>query len=505
MTIPSSPSREDAVRSQPVFPDVRIIGDIRSTGCNGPSNGQYALQKALRQDNETANRQWLQIGGDLRTGEIPWFWSWEHRPQAVACSREGRPFFIGPNVLFLNSQAPRSDLLESELLDSPHCLAMICHSTWYDELIRQNRGSQNDCPIVRIPYPVIPHVSVPQEPADFDLLIYLKQDKFSSLAAQLQQPPLRTVLIRYGEYVREELCEIASRCRMCVYLTDDEQGGLALQEILMTGCPTIGLRTGAPLVVDKLTGRIVTQLDESILREAMRDVESYPRVQVAKAAALMFSTGRIAKSFIDTLDRLRRESLSRNQSKAQPTPPQPTSMDVAAWKMFWVERFASRRVVIHCLDSSAAISEILAKLPLEVSAELSLCESDPSDSLSLPKSTPVTNIDNLDAMLPTDHHFDVVVVMAPTLDLPQLRNRLAKTGCFPGREVVTIFQATEIDPTKAQVKDLPSAGRSQKGRLVVQERFDENRAAERFTFESVNIASWRCTSVAVDSPMVNDD
>ncbi len=487
----SSPTCDDAMRSPPTFPHVRIIGEIGKAGGNGPSNGQYALQMALQQENEAADRQWLHIGGDLRAGEIPWFWSWEHRPQAVACSREGRPFFIGPNVLFLNSQAPRADLLESELLDSPHCLAMFCHSIWYDELIRQHRGPHSDCPIVRIPYPVIPWVSVPQEPADFDLLVYLKQDKFDSLAAQLRQLPLRTVLIRYGEYVREELSEIASRCRMCVYLTDDEQGGLALQEILMTGCPTIGLRSGAPLVVDKLTGRIVAQLDESLVREAMREVDSYPRAQVAKVAAVMFSTRRIAKSFIDTLDRLRRGSLSKYQLKAQPTQPATTSLDMTAWKMFWIERLASRRVMIHCLDSSAAGAEILAKLPFEVSAELYFCESTPSDSLSLFASTPVTNINKPEAMLLAERHFDVVVVVAPTLDLPQLRNRLAKTGRFPGREVVTISQSTKASHTREQVDDMPSASLSQRGGLVGQERLDETRATERFTFESVNVAFWR--------------
>jgi hypothetical protein len=39
--------------------------------------------------------------------------------------------------------------------------------------------------------------------------------------------------------------EAARRLRACADLADDDHGPLALQEILLAGCPTVGVRTGA--------------------------------------------------------------------------------------------------------------------------------------------------------------------------------------------------------------------------------------------------------------------
>jgi hypothetical protein len=48
--------------------------------------------------------------------------------------------------------------------------------------------------------------------------------------------------------------------RVCAYLADDDHGPLALQKILLAGCPTVGVRTGAAFVRTGETGIVVDRL-----------------------------------------------------------------------------------------------------------------------------------------------------------------------------------------------------------------------------------------------------
>ena len=64
----------------------------------------------------------------------------------------------------------------------------------------------------------------------------------------------RHIQIHYGRYQPEELFEAARRSRACAYLADDDHGPLALQEILLAGCPTVGVWTGAAFVRTGETG-----------------------------------------------------------------------------------------------------------------------------------------------------------------------------------------------------------------------------------------------------------
>ena len=70
----------------------------------------------------------------------------------------------------------------------------------------------------------------------------------------------RHVQIHYRRYRREELSEAARRSRACAYLADDDHGPLAMQEILLAGCPTVGVRTGASFVRHGETGIVVERL-----------------------------------------------------------------------------------------------------------------------------------------------------------------------------------------------------------------------------------------------------
>ena len=242
---------------------VELIGPVDAPGGNGPSNGMYALQKALRK-RIAEGLDWLSIKSlPVSEGALPWFWNWADRRYAAWWDSEGLPFVQGPNMLFLNSATPRIDREECALLDAANCRAMFCHSEWYQDLIAKHRGPANQSPIVLWPYPIDPWPGEPL-PDEYDLLIYAKNGHRPQLLEHLAELYPRHVQIHYGRYRRDELFEAARRSRACAYLADDDHGPLALQEILLAGCPTVGVRTGASLVRDGMTGFLVERLPPGV-------------------------------------------------------------------------------------------------------------------------------------------------------------------------------------------------------------------------------------------------
>lgn len=238
---------------------VELIGPINAPGADGPTNGMYALQKALKK-RIAEGLDWLSIKSlPVSKGALPWFWHWDDRHYAMWWDSEGLPFVQGPNMLFTHSRSPRIDAEECALLDARNCRAMFCHSEWYRDLIAKHRGPANTSPIHLWPYPIDPW---PGEslPAEYDLLIYAKNGHRPGLLEHLAELYPRQVQIHYGQCRREQLYDAAQKSRACAYLADDDHGPLALQEILLAGCPVVGVRTGAAFVQHGVTGTLVDRL-----------------------------------------------------------------------------------------------------------------------------------------------------------------------------------------------------------------------------------------------------
>ena len=299
-------------------PRVELIGPVDAPGGNGPSNGMYALQKALRKRIDEG-LDWLTIKSlPASRDAIPWFWNWADRRYAAWWDSQGLPFVQGPNMLFLNSATPRIDAEECALLDAANCRAMFCHSEWYRDLIAQHRGPANQSPIVMWPYPIDPWPGEPL-PDEYDLLIYAKNGHRPMLLEHLAELFPRHIQIHYGLYQREELSEAARRSRACAYLADDDHGPLALQEILLAGCPTVGVRTGASFVKPGETGVLVDRLppgrqcveadaDRAVLEiylSAIRQAQELDRYGVRQGASRAFSTERTINCLIDALNTVR--------------------------------------------------------------------------------------------------------------------------------------------------------------------------------------------------------
>lgn len=284
---------------------VRLVRRVLEPNGTGPGNGQYALQRALRR-RIGQGLEWLAIGGLPREGEFPWFWSWQDRALAVRWARRGRPFAQGPNTLFLSSKRPRADALESALADSPCCRLMFTESEWYRQLILAHRGPENRSPIVLWPYPIFPQPPGPVRVPQYDLLVYVKNGPLGGVAERLCAAFGRSKLIRYGGYCREELWAAASRARCCCYLADDDRGPLALAEILLCGCPTVGVPTGAPFVETGRTGVLLEHATVGAWLEGVQRCHGLDRQEVAALAAAKFDTERIVDTIETALDAARR-------------------------------------------------------------------------------------------------------------------------------------------------------------------------------------------------------
>ena len=293
---------------------IELVGPVLEPGTNGPQNGMYALQKELRKRIDEG-LDWLSIKPlPVSKGAIPWFWNWQDRRYTMWWDAEGLPFIQGPNMLFINSATPRIDREECALLDSPNCLMMFCHSEWYRDLILANRGPNNKSEIVMWPYPIDPMPEGPL-PAEYDLLIYAKNGHRPGLLEHLAELYPNHIQFHYGQYKRTDLIEAARRSRACAYLADDDHGPLALQEILLSGCPTVGARTGAPYLLcgglGKLFARLPpgrkhlqSELDLSLLGsflDGIKEAQQFKRIEVQTLAQSLFNSKTVINRLLERI------------------------------------------------------------------------------------------------------------------------------------------------------------------------------------------------------------
>lgn len=297
---------------------VELVRKVHSTGASGPENGMFALQQALTRRVDDG-LDWLEIKDfPPSKGALAWFWHYDDRAYANWWNSENQPFVQGPNMVFLNSGNPRADEYECGLLDASNCRGMLCHSDWYRALISQHKGAGNVAPISLCPYPISPVPDGPLEVA-FDLLVYDKNGHRPQLLEHLVQTFPRSKVIQYGHYQRNELFDAARRSRVCAYLADDDHGPLALQEILLTGCPVVGMRTGAAFVRNGITGEFVDRLPPGLsacsnesdraalgnFEDALARASSISRHEVRLAALEEFDIERICDRVIEFLEQAR--------------------------------------------------------------------------------------------------------------------------------------------------------------------------------------------------------
>jgi hypothetical protein len=115
------------------------------------------------------------------------------------------------------------------------------------------------------------------------------------------------------------LFEAALRSRACAYQADDDHGPLALQEILLAGCPVVGVRTGGPFIQDRVTGVFVDRLppgakcvkndaDEVSLAtfvEGIQRIQQFSRLSIRRITAENCSAPLIVGQIVQSLGSVR--------------------------------------------------------------------------------------------------------------------------------------------------------------------------------------------------------
>src|SRR5262249_14306780 len=127
------------------------------------------------------------------------------------------------------------------------------------DLICANRGPENTSPISLWPYPIDPLPPVPAAKPKLDLLILAKGGNRPGLVENLQARFPNSRTLSYGKFRREELYEAASRAKAAAYLSDIDRGPVAIAEILLAGCPVVGLPRGAPFIEEGVNGVYVKE------------------------------------------------------------------------------------------------------------------------------------------------------------------------------------------------------------------------------------------------------
>jgi hypothetical protein len=159
-------------------------------------------------------------------------------------------------------------------------------------------------PIVLWPYPIDPLPGGPLPPR-YDLLIYEKSGIPRGLPEELQRRWPASIRVPYPRYQREQMIELARQSRACDYLSDNDRGPLALAEILLAGCPAVGVSRGSPWIVDGQTGFHVSAFDFPELSQAIQRAMQIDRDAVCRTARERFDARWIVQTVLAALDAAR--------------------------------------------------------------------------------------------------------------------------------------------------------------------------------------------------------
>jgi len=273
---------------------VRLLRAVNEPTGRGPGNGQFSLQRYLRNE----NWPWLKIGGLIQPGEIPWVWSWQDSGIAAMFAELGFPFVIGPNVFFADSSRPGQGRWEKQLLDAASCVCVMSESTWYATLI-QKHCNHNEAPIVLFRYPIEPEPEGPL-PAEYNVLIYMKDMTLGHEVIRMQRRWPNSNLVVYGRYRRETMIDLARKSRATCYLSSDDRGPLAAAEIALAGCPQVGVPCGDPWTDNQALGVQIPHWGE--WSQGIEQAMTYDRNAVRTAALEYFSPATTVETIRQALE-----------------------------------------------------------------------------------------------------------------------------------------------------------------------------------------------------------
>jgi hypothetical protein len=221
-----------------------IISDVSNlpNPVGGPSICMKLLQNEIKRQLEHTTTEVEFIITSAYEGikdSVVWHWSPIYRIDLIDKLVENNNVIIcGPNSFFKGGDVTA---YEKYLIENKKYTYLFLHpkqystSTYFKQFIK-------DVKIYDIVYPVNPscYLSSPYVARMYDILIYKKfgcDDTYRSVMKIFSS--YKTNTITYGEYKIDQLINLATTSKCCIYLSCGETGGTACAEILCNGCPII--------------------------------------------------------------------------------------------------------------------------------------------------------------------------------------------------------------------------------------------------------------------------
>jgi len=210
----------------------------------------------------------------------------------------------GPNTLFKGGH-PHTTTEKYLCSKTKYIAKYIIHTKHYKNRLI-NSGIKSKFLIVDLPIntSILPKINKTREKC---ILIYIKRSQLKKIANKLRKVlyDYKIFFIQYGLYKREELLRTANNCKCCIYLGPGESAGLAVIEILCSGCPIISFKDNLHFGEDninsfKLENNKMLEDNKLVLDLVIRCM-NLNNVSIANNARIRFNTNniiRILSSFL---------------------------------------------------------------------------------------------------------------------------------------------------------------------------------------------------------------
>jgi hypothetical protein len=219
-----------------------IINDVSNVynPIGGPSICMKLVQNEIKR--QMKNENLITITNDYTdiSNSVIWHWSPIYNIDILdkLLNNNNNILICGPNSFFKGGDLTN---YEKYLIENKKYSYLFLHPKQYSTspYLKQY---MKDVKIYDIIYPVSPHCykSFPCITRIYDILFYKKfgcDDTYKSISSALSNYTSNT--LTYGSYKIEELIELSSCSKCCIYLSYGETGGSACAEILCNGCPII--------------------------------------------------------------------------------------------------------------------------------------------------------------------------------------------------------------------------------------------------------------------------
>lgn len=232
-----------------IYPDITDIEHVKG----GPEIGMQVLQRNIKHIINNLKISFIKFTKDkFKNNCILWHWLPFYNTTIFDYYKKNNVFLIcGPNTIFRHPGIKIEDD-EKKVLTCKNVGVIITHTE--DSSITLLKHFKRSIKNYIIPYPVKSNILIDyNKTRTIDILIYKKhncENTYKFIFNQLKDK-YNIKIIEYKNYKIKELIDLSSISKCCIYLSYGESGGIAVLEILSSGCPIISFKSNLGYGIDK--------------------------------------------------------------------------------------------------------------------------------------------------------------------------------------------------------------------------------------------------------------